>query len=125
MLEDGSLLEVALTGGNEQGTGKPQVRYTVTDAGGTTLAEGTDLYLSPLAPDDTEGAEREALASLLDFIGHDKERYEMSDRGSWGKRYPAGADELNEGELLMGVALAAWADAHAMDLDMLKIELED
>lgn len=111
-LGDGSKIEITPTG--ERVEGKRVIGYRITLPDGGLLCEGEDLYASPL-----ENTPDEWVASLVSFIRHDAEIFEMSDRGSWGKRYPDAAPPIDEDELCFPVRVSVWAEG-----DGVKYELE-
>ena len=114
---DGSLLEVDANGD-----------YRITDAAGEVIAETVDTTpgegngLRFGVPPEDYG---EIFASLASFLKHDAEIFEFSPQGSWGKRYPDSADEIDEEELIFDLEVARWADEHDYELCEVTAELEE
>ena len=116
-LLDGSLIEVDSSGD-----------YRITDQHGRVLAETVDT--SPGSGVHFGGGREpedygEILDSLASFLGHDAEIFEFSEEGSWGKHYPASADELDTSELIFNVEVARWADEHDDEISILACYMED
>ena len=107
---DGSLLEVDSAGD-----------YRITDAWGEviwdTIAHETKASMHPGAMGWADYGE--VMDDLAAFLGHDAEMFEFSEEGSWGKRYPNSAKDVDEDELIFNLEVARWADEHSDELSIL------
>lgn len=103
--EDGSTLEI--------GSGE----YVLTDAQGTELINGLDFLPGALCRDYLD-----MVSDVAAFMRHDGELYEFSPDGSWGKRYPDSATEVEPEEWVFGPELGKWAHEHDDELSDLAEE---
>lgn len=61
---------------------------------------------------------------LAAFLKHDAEIWEFSPEGSWGKRHPESAIDIDDQELIFNREVAQWADEHDYELCELNAQLE-